>query len=73
MIIISSNKPDLPRSNKNNFSHASIIPDNSQQCQGFSSEKIENVRLSITSCGYGDFTDEIIGEILEVAAGGQDA
>ena len=73
MTIISRCKPDLPRSNKNNFSCASIIPDNAQQCQHFSNEKIENVRLSIISDGYGDFTDEIVGEILEVAAGGQDA
>ena len=71
MIIISSNKPDLPRSNKNNFSHTAIIPDNPPQCQHFSNEKIENVRLSIVNDGHGNFTDEIIGEIL--AAGGQDA
>ena len=44
-----------------------------QQCQGFSNFKIENVRLSIVNDGYGDLADEIIGEILEVAAGGEDA
>jgi hypothetical protein len=42
-----------------------------QQCQPFSNERIENVRLSIIADGYGDLADEIIGEIL--AAGGQDA
>jgi len=73
MIIISRCRADLPRSNKNNFSDVSIIHDNSQQCQAFSNFKIENVRLDIVDSGYGDFTDEIIGEILEVAAGGQDA
>ena len=73
MIIISRCKPDLPRSKKNNFYCASIIPDNSEQCQGFSNEKIENVRLGIINDGNDDFTDEIIGNILEVAAGGEDA
>jgi hypothetical protein len=71
MIIISRCRADLPRSNKNNFSDTPIIPDNSQQCQAFRNERIENVRLSVIDNGYGDFTDEIIGEIL--AAGGQDA
>jgi hypothetical protein len=71
MIIISANRADLPRSNKNNFSDVSIITDNSQQCQAFSNERIENVRLDIISDGYGDFSDEIIGDILP--AGGQDA
>ena len=73
MIIISRSNSDLPRSNKNNFSDVPIIPGNSQQCQAFSNKRIENVRLSMMDNGYGDFTDEIIGEILEVAAGGQDA
>jgi hypothetical protein len=71
MIIISRSNSDLPRSNKNNFSDVSIITDNSQQCQGFSNFKIENVRLSIVNSGYGDLADEIIGNIL--AAGGEDA
>jgi hypothetical protein len=71
MIIISRSNSDLPRSNKNKISDVSIIPDNSQQCQAFSNERIENVRLDIISDGYGDLADEIIGEIL--AAGGQDA
>jgi hypothetical protein len=71
MITISRSNSDLPRSNKNNFSHVSIIPEKSGQCQAFSNKRIENVRLSIISDGYGDFSDEIIGDIL--AAGGQDA
>jgi hypothetical protein len=71
MIIISRCKPDLPRSNKNNFSHTAIIPEKGGQCQGFRDKRIENVRLSIIGDGYGDFVDEIIGDIL--AAGGQDA
>jgi hypothetical protein len=69
--IITSSKPDLPRSNKNKNSDSPIIPDKNQQCQGFSNKRIENVRLSIVADGYGDFVDEIIGDIL--AAGGQDA
>ena len=71
MIIISRCKPDLPRSNKNIFSDVSIIPDNSEQCQGFRSKRIENVRLGIIDSEYDDFVDEIIGEIL--AAGGENA
>jgi hypothetical protein len=71
MITISRSNSDLPRSNKNNFSHTPIIPAESGQCQAFSNKRIENVRLSITDDGYGDFTDEIIGEVLP--AGGQDA
>jgi hypothetical protein len=71
MITISRSRSDLPRSNKNKISDVSIIPDNPQQCQGFSNFKIENVRLSIVDSGHGDFTDEIIGNIL--AAGGEDA
>ncbi len=69
--IITSSKPDLPRSNKNKISDSPIIARKNQQCQAFSNKRIENVRLSIVNDGYGDFTDEIIGEIL--AAGGQDA
>jgi hypothetical protein len=73
MITISRSNSDLPRSNKNNFSHTAIIHEKSGQCQAFRNEKIENVRSSVVDSGYGDFTDEIIGNILEVAAGGQDA
>jgi hypothetical protein len=69
--IISSRKPDLLRSKKNKISDNPIIPDKNQQCQGFSNKRIENVRLSVIADGYGDFADEIIGEILP--AGGQDA
>ena len=69
--IISCSKPDLPRSNKNKISDSPIIADKNQQCQGFRNKRIENVRLSVINDGYGDFVDEIIGEI--VAAGGQDA
>lgn len=69
--IIASSKPDLPRSNKNNFSHSPIITDKNQQCQAFSDKRIENVRLSLIADGYGEFVDEIVGEIL--AVGGQDA
>jgi hypothetical protein len=71
MITISRSNSDLPRSNKNNFSDVSIIPEKSRQCQPFRNEKIENVRLSIIADGYGDLADEIIGDIL--AVGGQDA
>jgi hypothetical protein len=73
MIIISRCRADLGRSNKNKISDTPIIPAESGQCQAFSNKRIENVRLSVVDSGYGDFTDEIIGEILEVAAGGQDA
>jgi hypothetical protein len=69
--IISTNRADLPRSKKNKISHTPIIADKNQQCQGFSDKRIDNVRLSIIADGYGDFVDEIIGEIL--AAGGEDA
>ena len=69
--IISSSKSDLPRSNKNKISDSSIIPEKNQQCQGFSNKRIENVRLSIIADGYGEFVDEIVGDIL--AAGDQDA
>jgi hypothetical protein len=71
MITISRCRADLPRSNKNNFSDVSIIPEKSGQCQAFSNKRIENVRLSIISDGYGDLADEIIGDILP--AGGEDA
>jgi hypothetical protein len=71
MITISRSNSDLPRSSKNKISDVSIIPDNPQQCQGFSNFKIENVRLDIISDGYGDLADEIIGDIL--AVGGEDA
>jgi hypothetical protein len=71
MIIISRCRADLPRSNKNNFSDVSIIPEKSGQCQAFSNKRIENVRLSIIADGYGDLADEIIGDILP--AGGEDA
>ena len=71
MTIISRCKSDLPRSSKNNFSHNAIIPEKTGQCQGFRNKRIENVRLAILSDGYGDFADEIVGEIL--GAGGQDA
>jgi hypothetical protein len=71
MQIISSSKPDLLRSNKNKISDSPIIAEKNQQCQGFSNKKIENVRLSVFADGYGDFADEIIGEIL--AVGGEDA
>jgi len=73
MIIISRSNSDLPRSNKNNFGDVSIITEKSGHCQAFRNEKIENVRLSIVGSGYGDFADEIIGDILEVADGGEDA
>jgi hypothetical protein len=69
--IISSSKPDLPRSKKNKISDSPIISDKNQQCQAFSNKRTENVRLSIINDGYGEFVDEIIGDIL--AAGGQDA
>jgi hypothetical protein len=69
--IITSSKPDLPRSKKNKISDSSIIADKNQQCQGFRDKRIEDVRLSISNDGYGEFVDEIIGEIL--AAGGEDA
>jgi hypothetical protein len=71
MITISRSNSDLPRSNKNKISDTPIIIDNSQQCQGFSNKRIENVRLGIVDSGYGDLADEIIGEVLP--AGGQDA
>jgi len=69
--IITSSKPDLPRSKKNKISDSPIIADKNQQCQAFSNKRIENVRLSISNDGYDEFVDEIIGEIL--AAGGEDA
>ena len=69
--IISSSVPDLPRSNKNKISDIPIIPEKTQQCQGFRNKRIENVRLAILADGYGDFADEIVGEI--VGAGDQDA
>jgi hypothetical protein len=69
--IISCSKPDLLRSNKNKISHTPIVSEKNQQCQGFRDKRIENVRLSISNDGYGEFADEIIGDIL--AAGGQDA
>jgi hypothetical protein len=69
--IISSSKPDLPRSKKNKISYSPIIAKKNEHCQGFRNKRIENVRLSIINDGYGDFVDEIIGDIL--AAGGQDA
>jgi len=69
--IISCSKPDLLRSNKNKISDSPIISEKIEQCQGFKDKRIENVRLSISNDGYGEFADEIIGEIL--AAGGEDA
>ncbi len=71
MQIISSSKSDLERSNKNKISHTPIVSEKNQQCQGFRDKRIENVRLSVIADGYGDFVDEIVGEIL--AAGGPDA
>jgi hypothetical protein len=71
MQIISSSQPDLLRSKKNKISDTPIIAEKNLQCQGFRNKRIENVRLSIINDGYGDFVDEIIGDIL--AAGGQDA